>query len=157
MNARLLRLVPFLLVFAALCGCSTKRTLFVTSEPTGARIWVNGEDKGLTPIAIPFIYYGTFDIRIEKLGYDAFAAEVRIPDQIDAYPVVDLPFELIVKQRDFHYRGRLKPTTEESDEALSELVHSAEAFRERTLREARPDPPPAPAPTPTPAPGAPGR
>ncbi len=148
MNLRLTRLALLALLLAASAGCSTKRTLYVTSEPAGARIWVNGEDKGLTPIAIPFIYYGTFGIRLEKQGYEAWAGEVRVPERIDGYPIIDLPFELVRRHRGFAWRGVLEPTIQETDEALQELVREAGAFRERTQREARSDPPRAPAPAP---------
>lgn len=154
-SARLL----LILLAVVLAGCSTKRELYVTSEPRGARVWVNGEDKGRTPIAIPFIYYGTFGIRLEKEGYEAWAGEVQVPEQIDGYPVIDLPFELTRRHRGFHWRGVLEPSPQETDEALQELVREASAFRERTLREARPDPAPTqtPAPTPTQGGGTPSR
>lgn len=144
------RLPLLLLAASLLAGCSTQRTLVVNSVPSGARVWVNGEDKGLTPIAVPFVHYGTFDIRLEKKGYEAYASEVRVPTQIDGYPIIDLPFELTVRRRGFTWTGRLKPAPAETDEALQQLVEDARAFRERTLREARPEatapsaPPPAP-------------
>ena len=70
---------------------------------------------------------------------------------------VDLPFELVVRHRGFSWRGILEPTPESSDASLQELVREASAFRERTLREARPDGAPTPgAPTPAaPTPSAP--
>jgi hypothetical protein len=136
------------LVALALAGCSTKRELVIASEPAGARVWVNGEDKGRTPARIPFVYYGTFDVRLEKEGYEAWAGEVPVKEKIDGYPVIDLPFELTYRKRTFHWRGVLERTTQESDAALQELVREASAFRERTLREARPDPAPAPQPAP---------
>lgn len=140
-------LLALLLAASALLGCSTKRELYITSEPRGARVWVNGEDKGRTPIAIPFVHYGTFGIRLEKKGYEAWAGEVRVPERIDGYPVVDLPFELTRRHRGFHWKGVLQPTPQASDDALQELVREASAFRERTLREARPEAAPTPPPT----------
>ena len=151
MSLRTVPLLSLVLVATALVGCSTKRELYITSEPRGARVWVNGEDKGRTPVAIPFVYYGTFGIRLEKKGYEAWAGEVRVPERIDGYPVVDLPFELTRRHRGFHWRGVLQPTPQASDEALQELVQEASAFRERTLREARPAPSPAPSGEATPA------
>ena len=151
MSLRTVPLLSLVLVATALVGCSTKRELYITSEPRGARVWVNGEDKGRTPVAIPFVYYGTFGIRLEKKGYEAWAGEVRVPERIDGYPVIDLPFELTRRHRGFHWRGVLQPTPQASDEALQELVQEASAFRERTLREARPAPAPAPSGEATPA------
>jgi len=147
-SSRSLPLLALLAATVLVAGCSTQRTLVVNSDPQGARVWVNGEEKGVTPVAVPFVHYGTFDVRLEKKGYEAYAAEVRVPSRIDGYPVIDLPFELAVRRRGFAWTGRLQPVPPATDEALRQLVEDARAFRERTLREARPDTPPPTAPRP---------
>ena len=148
MSARPTRLALLALTFAVLSGCSTKRELVIWTEPAGARVWVNGEDKGRTPASIPFVYYGSFDVRLEKEGYEAWAGEVPVKEKIDGYPVIDLPFELTYRKRTFYWRGVLEPTVQETDAALQGLAREASAFRDRTLREARPDPRATPAPAP---------
>jgi hypothetical protein len=142
------RLALPLLAAALLVGCSTKRTLTIQSTPPGARVWVNGEARGVTPVAVPFTHYGTFEVRLEKNGYEAHAEEVRVPTRIDGYPVIDLPFELLVRRRNFTWQRTLVPLSTPSDRAMEELLRDAEAFRERTLREARPGAPPPPPPPP---------
>lgn len=136
---------PLLLLGALLTACSTSRTLTIDSEPSGARVWVNGEEKGVTPVMIPFVHYGWFDVRLEKKGYEARAEEVHIRTPIDGYPIIDLPFELAVRRRHFHWTGTLRPVPSEADVALKALLDDAQAFRRRTLREARVDEPRAPA------------
>jgi hypothetical protein len=42
-------------------GC-VERYLRIDSDPPGARIYVNGEDKGVTPIEMPFGHYGTLRV-----------------------------------------------------------------------------------------------
>lgn len=149
-----LPLLPLVALAAGLlAGCSTQRTLVLDSDPPGARVWVNGEDKGVAPVAVPFVHYGTFDVRLEKKGYEAWGGEVRVPSRIDGYPIVDLPFELAVRRRGFCWTGHLRPSPAESDQALEQLVEEARTFRDRTLREARPDAPPQTAPAPAPTAG----
>lgn len=125
-----------------LVGCSTKRSLTIHSQPEGARVWVNGEEQGQTPVTIPFVYYGWFEVRLEKLGYEALARDVKVPTRIDGYPVIDLPFELVVRGRHFEWTGVLEPIPETDDDSLREILQGAEAFRARTLREAVPGAPP---------------
>lgn len=144
MSVLRLPLLSLAVLAGLLSGCSTKRELVILSEPCGAHVWVNGEDKGLTPARIPFVYYGSFDVRIEKEGYEAWAGEVPVKEKIDGYPIIDLPFELTYRKRTFYWRGILQPTPQENDAALQKLVGEASAFRDRTLREARPAPTPAP-------------
>jgi PEGA domain len=128
--------VLVLLVAAALGGCSTRRTLRIQSAPPGARVWVNGAERGRTPLDVPFVHYGRFDVRLEHPGYEALAEEVVVPDQLDGYPVVDLPLELTVRQRRFTWTGRMRPLSSHPTEAEVEAALArAKAFRARTLRE----------------------
>jgi len=49
-------------------GC-VQRTISITSEPAGALVWLNDEEVGRTPVAVPFRWYGTYDVRLEKDGF----------------------------------------------------------------------------------------
>jgi hypothetical protein len=119
-----------------LAGCSTKRTLTIDTEPKGARVWVNDRYVGESPVAVPFVHYGEFEVRLEKAGHHPWAGIIRVPTQIDGYPVIDLPQELTVRQRAFRYLGRLEPLRGKATEAdAAAALERARAFRERTLRE----------------------
>jgi hypothetical protein len=61
----------FLLVAAllALPGC-VRRTISITSEPTGALVWLNGREIGRTPVSVDFLYYGVYDVQIVAEGYE---------------------------------------------------------------------------------------
>ncbi len=61
------------LLALALCsglqaGCVQRRML-VQSNPEGALVTVDQLPIGHTPVAVPFTYYGTREIRVEKDGY----------------------------------------------------------------------------------------
>jgi len=130
-------LATTMLLFGA---CSTKRTLTIHSEPPGATIWVNGEERGRTPYTIDFVYYGTFDIRLEKKGYESFAREVLVPSQIDGYPIVDLPFEFVVRGRHFSWSTKLEPIpSTPSDDEFQSFLDTARAFRAEAREKTDPD------------------
>ncbi len=65
---------------AGLSGC-VKRTLTVTSEPSGALVWLNDREVGRTPVTIEFVYYGEYDVRLQKAGFEPVmtGAHVRPP------------------------------------------------------------------------------
>lgn len=42
-------------------GC-VERRLYLRSDPPGANVTVNGKDIGMTPVKMPFITYGDYDI-----------------------------------------------------------------------------------------------
>ena len=136
----LLRTMLLLLGIAVIGGCSTKRTITIASEPTGARVWVDGKERGCTPLVLPFVYYGDAEVRLEKPGYESLATVLVVPTQIDGYPVIDLPFELTVRRRHFEYKARLKRLQPETPDAAVEAIRGrATQLRDRTRREARPE------------------
>jgi hypothetical protein len=48
-------------------GCVTRRVL-ITSEPSGATVFYNGQPIGTTPVDMTFTYYGIHRFRLERDG-----------------------------------------------------------------------------------------
>lgn len=67
-----------LLVVAALnaLGC-IQRTITVNSDPEGALVWLNDEEVGRTPVTVPFTFYGTYSVRLEKDGFRTLNTETE--------------------------------------------------------------------------------
>jgi hypothetical protein len=132
-----LALAGLLLLAPVVAACSTQRTLTVHSAPSGARVWVDGKDLGRTPASVPFVHYGTFHVRLEKEGHRPLAADVRVPSEIDGYPLIDLPSELTVRQKGWAWTGALVPLAPQPAPAeLDATLERARRFRERAHREA---------------------
>lgn len=56
---------------ACVVGCNgVRRRLTITSEPSGAVVYLNNKEIGKTPIATNFLYSGTYNIRCYKEGYE---------------------------------------------------------------------------------------
>lgn len=62
-------IIIFLLGFSVFSGC-VLRTLTINSEPSGATVYVDNNPVGETPVTIPFTYYGTRKIALEKTDAD---------------------------------------------------------------------------------------
>lgn len=64
--------VSALILIVCLCvlslGC-VERRLLITSEPAGALVYLNDQEVGRTPLEVPFTWYGTYDVRLEREGY----------------------------------------------------------------------------------------
>jgi len=58
-----------LLVMILLVPGCVERTITITSEPNGALVHLNDEEVGRTPLTVPFTWYGVYDVRLEKKGY----------------------------------------------------------------------------------------
>ena len=46
-----------------------QRRLQIRSQPEGARVAIDRQDVGLTPVSVPYTYYGTREIQLEKDGF----------------------------------------------------------------------------------------
>jgi TonB family protein len=56
----------------------TAGSLQIDSEPAGARVRVNGQPKGQTPLRLEDLPFGAYEIRVEQKGYDAQTRTVSL-------------------------------------------------------------------------------
>jgi hypothetical protein len=52
--------------------------LLIRSEPSGARVYIDGIERGLTPLSISALSSGDYNIRLTKEGYESRRIKVRI-------------------------------------------------------------------------------
>lgn len=111
------------LILLAVCttclfaGCMQRR-LTIRSNPPGAQVYVDDVAIGSTPVSIPFTYYGTRTIRLEKDRYQTVEVQKKINAPWYQVPPLDLitdvlvPFE-IRDEREVHVDLQvLQPTNE---------------------------------------------
>lgn len=79
-------------VVAASAGCAQRR-ITVTSEPPGAVVWLNDTEIGRTPVDATFVYYGLYDVRLRKEGYEPIATSRDTGMPWYEYP----PFDLVAE------------------------------------------------------------
>ena len=130
---RLLASAGLLCAAAAGGGC-LKRTISITSEPPGAMVWLNDQQIGVTPVETDFTFYGTYDVRLDKPGYEPIVTSKHAKAPIKEWPGVDLVthalpvnFETLIE---WHFD--LEPVRREvvgDEQAAVELMERAEKFR----------------------------
>jgi hypothetical protein len=86
-------------------GCATifhgrMQTIEVTSDPPGARVFVNGKQMSSTPAEITVKRNSTVILRLEKKGYDPF--EVKMKRGLSGWILADLLWGYLVFR---HFRG----------------------------------------------------
>ena len=78
----MLALVPLIC-----CGCIQRR-LIIRSVPEGAFVKIDGQSVGATPLSVPYTYYGTRDIKLERDGYKTISVQQRVdPKWFETFPV----------------------------------------------------------------------
>lgn len=125
-------LPALLLLTLAAAGC-VERILRIESEPPGASVILDGEPAGTTPVDIPFTWYGTREIILEKPGHESVRAMEKVPAPwwqwfpIDVVADVLLPIPI----RDVHeFRYELKPHGSDT-KTFEETRKRADEFRKK--------------------------
>jgi hypothetical protein len=74
--------LPALILASVLIGlvCSgcVQRRMVVRSQPEGALVTIDKHVVGHTPVPVPFVYYGTREIQLEKEGFKTVKVKERI-------------------------------------------------------------------------------
>jgi len=89
---RLARIFAFMMVLA---GCA-QRTVDITSEPSGALVYLNGEEVGRTPLRYDFTWYSNYDVMLRKDGWETLKTHKNISTPPLLFiPPIDLVGELV--------------------------------------------------------------
>jgi hypothetical protein len=114
---------------AALLGSCVERTITITSDPPGALVWLNEREIGRTPLDVEFLYYGEYDVRLEREGYEPLLTTGDAKAPVWDIAPLDLGAELIPaelhSQIEWHYV--LQPRNDDS----AALIERAAALRRR--------------------------
>lgn len=89
-NCRLSVVATWLLgcfLLTVFSGC-VQRRLIVKTQPEGAAVLIDRKPVGYSPVSVPFTYYGTRDVQIEKDGYKPIRVQERVdPKWYNRFPV----------------------------------------------------------------------
>lgn len=131
-----------LLAGGLLVGC-VQQKLTITSEPSGALVFLNGSEVGRTPLTRDFIKYGNYDVQLRKDGYETLDKPTMVLAPWWQWFPIDFVAELMpfrpTDHQSFHYTLTARPA--ETD--TKTLIEHAEALRQQL--------PPKPATAPSPA------
>ena len=116
---------------ATAAGGCVRRTMRITSDPSGAVVYLNDREVGRTPVGVDFVHYGTYDVRLVREGSEALLTFGRAEPPL--WDVVGLDFlaeVLPVKLEsriEWHYV--LEPAIADTEAAAAALVERARATR----------------------------
>jgi hypothetical protein len=76
LRCHLLRIWLIALTLSLTLGCnSVQRRFVVRTAPPGAEVYIDKQFVGRSPVSVPFTYYGTRQIQLEKDGYKTVQIE----------------------------------------------------------------------------------
>lgn len=134
-----IRKAALLVSVSALTGCArVDRRLFITSEPPGALVHLNDVEVGITPLAVDFTWNGTYDVRLEKEGYDPLLTSKAVEARLAERPVIDLFAALIPVRRERYERWNFTLTPSSADPDA--IVERASSMRSDLFEQTPPRP-----------------
>ena len=109
-------------------GCAERR-IFVTSEPAGATVIINDVNVGQTPVEVDFLYFGVYDVRLSKDGYESVLTSERIKAPLHEWPGFDVVAAVIPGKEKKHVAWHYELTPAETDPDA--LMARAATLRDR--------------------------
>jgi hypothetical protein len=126
--SRTILLMSLGLTLVALPGC-VRRTVTIDSQPQGAIVWLNDREVGRTPVDVDFVFYGTYDVRLVKEGYEPRLTYGRVRAPLWDMVGLDLAAELFPVP--LHSQSRLEYPLARRNDDPDALRDRAWEFRRR--------------------------
>ncbi len=123
------RLLPLALLLST--GC-VDRLISVKSDPPGASVLLDGDPAGVTPVEIPYSWYGTRELTLELRGYRSVNRMLPLPPPwwqifpLDFVTDLLVPFRLTDRTE---VRFTMEPETGKPD--VDKLKAHAEELRQK--------------------------
>ena len=127
-------LIATLALAAMICltGC-VERLITVKTQPSGALVYLNGEEVGASPVTVSFTWYGTYDVVARKTGYQTLNTTQKIDAPFYQWPPLDLftecflPLNLVDRHE---LTFNLEPQTPTDPDAL---IDRAKSLQQQTI------------------------
>jgi hypothetical protein len=66
-----------LIILSAMAGC-VERKLTINTNPSGAQVFLNDEEIGVSPVTTSFRWYGEYNITIRKQGCETLQTQRKL-------------------------------------------------------------------------------
>ena len=129
------RLALLILIVSLTAGC-VERRLMISSEPSGALVYLNDQEVGRTPLEVPFTWYGTYDVRLEHEGYETLFTQQEAEQPWWEQPGPDLFAEAMSDKRvEISWHLRMKPEQPAGETDPERVLNYARQLRELNRRD----------------------
>ena len=127
-KCNLFALTAVCLIVSLFPGGCVERKLTINTEPQGAVVFLNDEEIGTSPVTASFEWYGDYNVRISKEGFETLKTHRKLKRPwYDKFPF-DFFAQLIIPKRivdsyewTFELAEKQQPTREELIQDAEEL------------------------------------
>lgn len=116
----------------AVGGCADRR-LQITSDPSGARVFLNDTEVGTTPCEVNFTYFGTYDVRLRRDGCEPLVTKAKTVAPVYEWPGIDLAAAAVpgVKRTSVRWHFDLQPAVRDDAALLARAAELRDRQRAR--------------------------
>ena len=126
-------LVMVVVLAGAMVGC-VRRTLTISTEPvSGARVLLNDEDVGVSPVTVDFTWYGDYEVIIRHPDYQTLNTHWRVRGPWYQVPPIDFFAEVLLPVTLHDRHEQTFTLVEQTTPTRAELVKRADEMRESAL------------------------
>ena len=98
-------LIAVCLIVSLFLGGCVERKLTINTEPQGAIVFLNDEEIGISPVTVSFEWYGDYNVRVSKEGFETLKTHRKLKGPWYDYFPFDFFAQLI-------YPGRIADSYE---------------------------------------------
>ncbi len=124
-KCNLFALIAVCLIVTLFLGGCVERKLTINTEPQGAIVILNDEEIGTSPVTVSFEWYGDYNVRVSKEGFETLKTRRKLKRPWYDYFPFDFFAQLIISKR-----------IVDSYEWTFELAPKQEIPREELIRDA---------------------
>ena len=117
------------LIASLLLGGCVERRLTINTEPRGAIVVLNDEEIGTSPVTVSFEWYGDYNVRISKEGYETLKTHRKLKSPWYDYFPFDFFAQIVNPKRtvdSYEWTFTLAPQTQPNRE---ELIRDAQKLK----------------------------
>lgn len=125
-------LILVALMATIIAGGCVERRLTINTQPQGAMVVLNDEEIGTSPVTVSFEWYGDYNVRINKAGFETLKTHRKLEAPwYDAFPF-DFFAQLITPQRIVDsYEWTFELAEQGEPPAREELIRNAQERRKQ--------------------------
>ena len=87
-----------MIAISLLSGC-VERELTIVTKPEGAKVVLNDEEIGTSPVTVPFNWYGNYKVHLSKKGYETLISNKCLKRPAHDYFPLDLLADVMNSKR----------------------------------------------------------
>lgn len=119
-------LAKFVVLACLSAGGCVQRSISVDTQPSGALVYLNGDEAGRTPFQKDFTWYGTYDVVVRADGYETLRTRQKVIAPWWQWPPFDLVAELFPLKDQRSYSYTLTPAADGAIDVDAILARSGE-------------------------------